>query len=250
MITETEQSILLLANSLYFQDAAASRSPEGIGDSTSHVVNLTASNAMAANHPLTSLGLISRPHNDHHLTPKAIHITSNIWPRHRIGKDMRKKATRRMLHGVEIRTLDKSHVLSGETGLFASLPFRQFDIVGEYCGVVKGDVDNGGEYAAHLQQTMSVNAQEYGNETRSINHFENIAKDANVIMKICHVEELPRVLIVCKVDIAVGEEFLLNYGDEYVQYYLRGFDGKASSVVNHQKVDWSELSGGGGADDN
>jgi hypothetical protein len=155
-----------------------------------------------------------------------------------------------MLHGVEIRTLDKSHVLSGETGLFASLPFRQFDIVGEYCGVVKGDVDNGGEYAAHLQQTMSVNAQEYGNETRSINHFENIAKDANVIMKICHVEELPRVLIVCKVDIAVGEEFLLNYGDEYVQYYLRGFDGKASSVVNHQKVDWSELSGGGGADDN
>ena len=237
MISETEQDILLHANSLYFREKRTFLEPASTGNSQ---------NVNSTDH---TEGLVEGIHPlQHHLVSKAIHITSNIWPRHRTGKEMRKKATRSMLHGVEIRTLDTNHFLSGETGLFASNPFHQFDIVGEYCGVVMGDMDNGGEYSAHLQMTMALNAQDYGNETRAINHYKNIAKEPNVIMKICHVDELPRILIVCKADIAVGEEFLLNYGDDYVDYFLSGVDGKARSSMNHQQVDWSELSTGGGND--
>jgi SET domain len=235
MISETEQDILLHANSLYFQKKTAILAPASMHNSN---------NVNSTEH---TTGLAEVYHQQQrHLMSKAIHITSNIWPRHRSGKEMRKKASRSMLHGVEIRTLDTSHFLSGETGLFASNPFCQFDIVGEYCGVVTGDMNNGGEYAAHLLMTMALNAQDYGNETRAINHYQNIAKGPNVIMKICHVDGLPRIMIVCKADIAVGEEFLLNYGDEYVQHYLSGFDAKADSIINNQQVDWSELSSGGG----
>jgi hypothetical protein len=39
-------------------------------------------------------------------------------------------------------------------------------------------------------------------------------------MKRCHVEELPRIMLVCKRNIEVGEEFLLDYGSGYVKEFL------------------------------
>lgn len=128
------------------------------------------------------------------------------------------------MNGVEIRVLQAPHPLAGQLGLFAAVPFQQFDIVGEYCGEVF-DSDDGGEYATYLERrdekyALGVDARKEGNECRFINHYQGIADDPNVIMKIAYVEELPRVMIVCMKDLQIGKEFLLRYSDEYVDAYI------------------------------
>jgi hypothetical protein len=179
-----------------------------------------------------------------HLTIETVHTASNIWPKNRVGKQLRKKASRSYIHGVEIRTLPESHFLPGEKGLFAMTPFHQFDIVGEYTGQVL-EPCKGGEYAAYLEDSdnclaLGVCAQTFGNEIRTINHFANIADAPNVIMKICYVEELPRVMIVCTQAIPVGTEFLLNYGSGYTNYHFT----EASNNKDKPTINWGELAGG------
>lgn len=152
------------------------------------------------------------------------HITSNTWPRSSYGRKLRKRAARPWMNGVEIRVLQAPHPLAGQLGLFAAVPFQQFDIVGEYCGEVF-DSDDGGEYATYLERrdekyALGVDARKEGNECRFINHYQGIADDPNVIMKIAYVEELPRVMIVCMKDLQIGKEFLLRYSDEYVDAYI------------------------------
>jgi hypothetical protein len=202
---------------------------------------------------------------------KAVRISANVWPKSGPGKEMRKRASRSTLYGVEMTVLEPPHLLAGQCGLFAARPFLQFDIVGEYCGDVvpaTGSTTNTTtnsssrsttphpqhwEYQARLEDKdlypLGVDAQFRGNECRAINHFENIAKAPNVVMKIGYVELLPRVLIICKRDIAKGEEFLLNYGDDYADAYLRGsnkeqgpLDEKEENGTSVQ-VAWSEMAG-------
>jgi hypothetical protein len=168
--------------------------------------------------------------DDEHLEIRAIHTSSNIWPKKRAGKVLKKQASRAFMHGVEIRRLCEPHLLAGQTGLFAANPFEQFDILGEYCGLVHGKVYTpllgSGEYCANLEDVryklspIGLDAQSFGNEGRVINHYANIAETPNVIMKRCHVEELPRIMLVCKRNIGVGEEFLLDYGSGYVKEFL------------------------------
>lgn len=161
--------------------------------------------------------------------PLVKHITSNTWPRSSFGRKLKKKAARPWMHNVEVKELQPPHPLAGQLGLFAAVPVKQFDIVGEYCGEVF-DEDDGGEYATYLENredkyALGVDAQREGNESRFINHYQGIASEQdgpNVVMKITYVEELPRVMIVCKRDINVGEELLLQYSDEYVQAYIGG----------------------------
>jgi hypothetical protein len=179
-----------------------------------------------------------------HLTIETVHTASNIWPKGRLGKQMRKKASRTHIHGVEIRTLPESHFLPGEKGLFAMTPFEQFDSVGEYTGQLL-PICKGGEYTAYLKDSdkglaLGVDARTFGNEIRTINHYENIADAPNVIMSICYVDELPRVLIICKRDIPVGTEFLLDYGSGYTKYHFTN----ASNNKGKPTVDWGELAGG------
>jgi hypothetical protein len=200
LISPSDQKSLLLANSRHFQSSTREQD-----DQSTEQVDTTCN-------------------LEEHLSAKVVHITSNIWPPSGNGKRLRKKASRQFSHGVEIRTLPQDHILSGQKGLFAANPFQQFDIVGEYCGKV---ATTGGEYVAHLESyllkdPLCVNAQTHGNELRAINHFQSIADTPNVIMKLCYVEKLPRIMIICKRDIPVGDEFLLNYGDDYVEAYLTG----------------------------
>jgi hypothetical protein len=219
-ISHTEQTALSKANALHFLDETQKDTAATQADELSLLAD--------------------------HLTAKAIHISTNMWPGKRIGKDLRKQATRSMIHGVEIRVLPETHFLKGETGLFASNAFDQFSIVGEYCGVVMRPGTNGGEYVAELERnmilprtTMSLDAQKYGNECRTINHFDNIAAEANVTMQVCYVDALPRIMIVCKKDIAVGEELLLNYGKGYVDSFFGPQKVKADTIP----VDWKEMAG-------
>jgi hypothetical protein len=185
-----------------------------------------------------------------HITWKAARISANIWPKTGPGKEMRKRASRSSMHGVEMRLLEPPHLLAGQFGLFAARPFSQFDIVGEYCGEVVPATNNQQqrwEYQARLEDKdvfpLGVDAQYRGNECRAINHFENLDEAPNVIMKICYVEELPRVIILCKRDIAIGQEFLLNYGDDYADAFIRQ---KVPTLKKDEKVPlvpWSEMAG-------
>ena len=132
------------------------------------------------------------------------------------------------MRNVEIRELQSPHPLAGQLGLFAAATFQQFDVLGEYCGEVFDADDGGGEYATYLENrdekyALGVDAQHEGTEARFINHYAGISTEENkpnVVMKVTYLEELPRVMIVCMRDIQAGEEFLLQYSDEYVQEYI------------------------------
>jgi hypothetical protein len=218
LISPSDQKSLLVANSLHFQSA----SEEQDGPTEQVDANL-----------------------EEHLSAKVVHITTNLWPPGGNGKRLRKKASRPFSHGVEIRTLPQGHILSGQKGLFAVNPFKQFDIVGEYCGKVLSS-GSGGEYVAYLESSLlkdplCVDANNYGNEMRAINHFQSIADTPNVIMQLCYVEQLPRIMIICKRDIPVGDEFLLSYGDEYVKAFLTGT--KTERKQSNEAVDWDEMAG-------
>jgi hypothetical protein len=182
-----------------------------------------------------------------HLSQKANLINSNIWPRGGKGKELRKHAVRSSMYGVEVRILDEPHILAGQTGLFAARPFRQYDFVGEYCGeVVPAGNPQSKFYQADLEEKelfpLSVNGQRSGSECRAINHYENIADAPSVVFSICYVEEFPRLMIICKKDIAVGEEILLDYGIGYVKDHLQP---KASGCQDQSPVNWSEMAGDG-----
>ena len=128
------------------------------------------------------------------------------------------------MSGVQIQKLVAPHPLAGQLGLFAATPFHKCDIIGEYCGQVY-DGDDGGEYATFLENrderyALGVDAHREGNECRFINHYQGIAPEANVVMKIAYVEELPRVMIVCTKDIKTDQEILLKYSDDYVEAYI------------------------------
>ena len=49
-----------------------------------------------------------------YLSTKAEFGSSNRWPKSRRGKNMRQKAFRSCMHGVEIRTLPDEHFLAGD----------------------------------------------------------------------------------------------------------------------------------------
>jgi len=120
--------------------------------------------------------------------------------------------------------LEDPHPLSGQLGLVAAQKFEIFDVVGEYTGEVF-EGEGGSEYATYLEDrnkkyALGVDATREGNECRFINHFTNIAEEPNVVMKITYVEELPRVMVVCKKDIEIGEEMLFKYSDEFVEEYF------------------------------
>lgn len=195
-LSKKEQEDLWLSNALYFDQKKKSKGSSSVNPSDELELSL----------------------------PK--HITSNTWPRSSFGRKLKKRAARPWIRNVEIRELQSPHPLAGQLGLFAAATFRQFDVLGEYCGEVF-DADDGGEYATYLENrdekyALGVDAQHEGTEARFINHYAGITEEnkPNVVMKVTYVEELPRVMIVCMRDIQVGEEFLLQYSDEYVQEYI------------------------------
>lgn len=157
-------------------------------------------------------------------SPQPQYTSSNIWPRSSQGRKLKKGSVQPHTLGVEIRELEDPHPLSGELGLFAAQKFEMFDIVGEYIGEVF-DGEGGSKYATYLEDrtkkyALGVDATRAGNESRFINHFTNIAEEPNVVMKVTYVEELPRVMVVCKKDVEIGEELLFQYSDEFVEEYF------------------------------
>lgn len=150
------------------------------------------------------------------------YTSSNKWQG--IDKAKVENAKRHKVHGVEIRRLPKGHPLAGEFGLFAAKRFSKFDIVGEYTGKIVAN-NIGGHYVAVLEDkayddSLGIDAQKTGNEMRFINSYLNVDFEANVVMKTVYVNTFPHIVIVCKKDIEVGDELLLDYGEEYTKAYL------------------------------
>lgn len=150
------------------------------------------------------------------------YTSSNKWQG--IDKTKIENSRRHKIHGVEIRKLPKGHPLAGEYGLFAAKRFSKFDIIGEYTGKIVGNTI-GGHYVAVLEDkeyddSLGIDAEKHGNEMRFINSFLNVDFEANVVMKTVYVNTYPHIVIVCKKDIEVGDELLLDYGEEYTKAYL------------------------------
>ncbi len=128
------------------------------------------------------------------------------------------------IDGAEVRLLPVDHVLHGEYGLFATKKFEKFDVVGEYVGMIVGDGVYG-HYVATLEdksqhESLGIDAEKTGNEMRFINSYLNVAFFPNVTMRTVYVEGYPHIVIVCMLDIEVGDEFLLDYGEAYNKAYL------------------------------
>ena len=68
------------------------------------------------------------------------YTSTNVWK----GKGVKKSDVKREgIHGVEVRDLPPGHMLAGEQGLFATKRFEQFNIIGEYTGVVVPKTEGG-----------------------------------------------------------------------------------------------------------
>ena len=159
---------------------------------------------------------------------------------------------RHRIRGVEVRVLPDGHVLHNEYGLFTTQRFERFDVIGEYTGCIVGAETDGGRYVAILEdkpQSLCIDANDCGNETRFINSYLNISAFPNVEMKTLYSNKLPHIIIVClevigkTVIIYKGlqhnilnpilidthsvfyeepnTELLLDYGEEYHNAYLK-----------------------------
>ena len=126
----------------------------------------------------------------------------------------KKKLPRKdLIDGVKILKLNESHFLKGQYGLFATKDWQKYNILGEYTGkVIKND---GGEYCAFLTEQFNVDAGICGNELRYINDYRNIAEKPNTKLEIVYLDKKPKVLVVVTEDVNNGQEFLLNYGEDY-----------------------------------
>ena len=151
-------------------------------------------------------------------------ISTNNWSD--ISKSRLNLFRKYSITGVEVRDLPNNHFLgnTGEKGLFAVQVFNQFDIIGEYCGEIV-PVDVGGHYVAALEdkphaESLGLNAESCGNETRYINSYLNIGFYPNAVMKTCYINSYPKLLIICTSRIEIGEEILLDYGTSYNEAYL------------------------------
>mmetsp|Transcript_20101 Transcript_20101/g.20209 ORF Transcript_20101/g.20209 Transcript_20101/m.20209 type:complete len:301 (-) Transcript_20101:121-1023(-) len=126
--------------------------------------------------------------------------------------------------GVEVRHLPSTHSLYGEKGLYATKNFKEYDIIGEYTGLIVGP-DIGGHYCACLEDkpfkhSLSVDALLHGNEMRFINSYLNINKNKNLTLQTVYINTYPHLILICTKDIFINDEFLLDYGAEYTTAYL------------------------------
>ena len=152
------------------------------------------------------------------------YITSNDWSN--VSKQRLSLLRKCALTGVLVKELPSNHFLgnTGEKGLFATQVFQMFDIIGEYCGeIVPTDVC--GHYVAALEDkahedSLGLNAEYCGNETRYINSYLNIGFYPNAVMKTCYINSFPKLLIICTATIEIGDEILLDYGTSYNEAYL------------------------------
>lgn len=132
---------------------------------------------------------------------------------------------RKTIDGIEVRVLPKNHLLAGQKGVFATKDFSQYDIIGEYTGIIRkynNNVDLNNRYIFELEEEndLIIDSKDYGNELRFVNSNINILNEPNVIPNKNYIDGFPRLSYICTKNIKKGEEILIDYGDEYNNYFL------------------------------
>jgi hypothetical protein len=147
---------------------------------------------------------------------KGEYLVSNDW------SNIRNYKKSKSLDGVEVRVLPKGHILEGQKGLFATKAFSQYDVIGDYTGVIRKSksTDSENRYLFKLVDDLVIDARDFGNELRFANSNINISDEPNVTSRISYIDGLPRVLYICTNDIEPGEELLIDYGDDYNEEFL------------------------------
>mmetsp|Transcript_11254 Transcript_11254/g.38430 ORF Transcript_11254/g.38430 Transcript_11254/m.38430 type:complete len:197 (-) Transcript_11254:1527-2117(-) len=129
------------------------------------------------------------------------------------------------LQGVQVRFIHHDgHPCKGQRGLFAIRVWEPFEVLGEYCGVVKVPNDQearqcDSDYAVAVYKSATwtpfIDASRAGNETRFINDFRGVAGSPNCKFSQSHVGGRPAILVVITRQVKEEEELLVDYGDVY-----------------------------------
>lgn len=144
---------------------------------------------------------------------KPVNWPSNLDYINNMNYSKTKIPKKNIIGDVYIKTLDETHILNGQKGLFAKNKLEKFKIIGEYTGeIIK---DEGGEYCAFLTDEYCIDAKFGGNELRFINDYRNISEKPNTRLEIVYLDKKPKVLVIVIEDINEGDEILLSYGDNY-----------------------------------
>eukprot|EP01120_Amphizonella_sp_Union-15-10_P008317 TRINITY_DN2978_c0_g1_i4.p1 TRINITY_DN2978_c0_g1~~TRINITY_DN2978_c0_g1_i4.p1 ORF type:complete len:334 (-),score=44.30 TRINITY_DN2978_c0_g1_i4:66-1067(-) len=124
----------------------------------------------------------------------------------------------------EIRIIkDSNHPCNGERGLFAAKDLDEGIFLGEYTGTVSWDQKtvNYSLYAMDFTHEGSkegfikLDADRTGNELRFINDFHGISTSPNTLFRKVWVEQEMKVLSVVTEPIKKGQEFTVDYGEQY-----------------------------------
>ena len=133
--------------------------------------------------------------------------------------------THHFLEGVIIKEItDINHILYKQYGLFSRRRWKPFEIIGNYTGIVS-EPSHEGRYVARLYhdvsplETPSIDAQNYGNETRFINDYRNISDGANTCLVSTNISGEQHILIIVIKEIEPYTEILLDYGNDYWDFY-------------------------------
>ena len=108
---------------------------------------------------------------------------------------------------------NKSHPVYGQKGLFATKKWNKYDILEEYkgelCAYRNSDYMAGFNLEGYLG--YGVDAKNNGNETRYINHFENITKNPNCKFVSALIDNKPKIFMVVVDDIYINDEIVSDY---------------------------------------
>jgi len=123
-------------------------------------------------------------------------------------------------------------------GLFASVPLKKGDFIGEYTGVVRKTVELTESFEDGSWETdfswdypdevgdaaLEINGRLEGNELRFVNHGSECNLDVEHTLH----DGLWVIFFIANRDIAKGEQLLVSYGEEYWTGGFREFDQLAS----------------------
>ena len=108
---------------------------------------------------------------------------------------------------------NKSHPVYGQKGLFATKKWNIFDIIeeykGDYCKFRNSDYMAGFNIEGYLG--YGIDAENNGNETRYINHYENIKQKPNCKFISSLINSKPHIFLVVTKEININEEILADY---------------------------------------
>mmetsp|Transcript_9350 Transcript_9350/g.15197 ORF Transcript_9350/g.15197 Transcript_9350/m.15197 type:complete len:252 (+) Transcript_9350:1211-1966(+) len=151
-------------------------------------------------------------------TLSAIHLANTAVPRH--------------IEGVRIEIVDKKHPCYSpwqiNRKLVATRDFAWGEELGPgigFCGeLVHDGLRSVTKYMAECDETVSIDAQRFGNELRFINSYKGIRATPNTQFHWrLKPDGLPYLAVVCVVSVEKGEEFLLDYGKPYDNEHLPSY---------------------------